>query len=526
MPMPLVELAEVDSTSAHAAQLLRAGRPAPFAVVAERQTGGRGRRGTRWESPAGNLFLTLALPAPHGPAGAQSTLPLKAAVIVARAVRDWLGLRLTLKWPNDLLFAGRKLGGLLLEGSTKGDVAGEVLVGIGLNVALAPDVKGAAYEVTSLAEVLGREVAAADLARRLVAAFERDWDGLETADVPEAFEAFSVGVGQPWRGLDPDDAALLRAEPVRIDGSLPLAPLGSASDPIVLSSIDHLFEWAYQDRPESSGAAPLLIADIGNTTVKLAAYGAARDAAPEQAFVVAHRVGTSEAGDAGELRAALATLKEHAPARGWPLFYASVNPLAAQQLKDAARACGLEPVAIPKRPVRRWGAGYRLAELGADRLAAIEGALASLAPSARRHDSCLVVVACGTALTVDAVRADGEHLGGIIAPGLRTGLRALHEATGLLPDVPLGEPAAALALGHGTHQALAAGALHAAVGCVRSIESLALATPGIETSAILLTGGDAPQLAGALAAPVDPLLILRGLQAMALGGLAPAGARP
>lgn len=124
---------EVDSTNS---ALLR--EPAPddgvAVLLAETQQAGRGRRGRVWVSPlARHLYLSLCWRAPHGLA-ALAGLSVVVGVVVAEVLRD-LGLaRVGLKWPNDLLLDGAKLGGILVE--TAGPARGplQVVLGLGLNV--------------------------------------------------------------------------------------------------------------------------------------------------------------------------------------------------------------------------------------------------------------------------------------------------------------------------------------------------------------------------------------------------------
>lgn len=126
-------LDEVGSTNAH---LLAAGPPPPggHAVLAERQTAGRGRQGRTWLAPVGgSLCLSLALPWPQGPASAAG-LPLVAGAAVAEALEQSGVSGLALKWPNDLLFGGAKLGGLLLEFASGGQDF--LVLGLGLNLRL------------------------------------------------------------------------------------------------------------------------------------------------------------------------------------------------------------------------------------------------------------------------------------------------------------------------------------------------------------------------------------------------------
>ena len=108
-------------------------------VTAESQTAGRGTRGRPWHSPLGNVYLTVAIHRRHLPPERLKLFPLETGLALWEAVAPLLrpearrGLRL--KWPNDLLWEGRKTAGMLLEAA-----ADHVFVGVGVNVAEAPEV--------------------------------------------------------------------------------------------------------------------------------------------------------------------------------------------------------------------------------------------------------------------------------------------------------------------------------------------------------------------------------------------------
>lgn len=120
---------EVDSTNKVAADAARAGRDGGLVVIADSQTGGRGRLGRTWLSPprAGLTLSMLLRPAP--PVASWPCLISLVAVAAATAITERTEIDVRLKWPNDLLVGGRKLGGLLAE-----VVDGAVVIGIGVNV--------------------------------------------------------------------------------------------------------------------------------------------------------------------------------------------------------------------------------------------------------------------------------------------------------------------------------------------------------------------------------------------------------
>lgn len=129
-------LDSVDSTNAEVLRCAQQGCSSGLVCSAELQTAGRGRRGRQWVSPyASNLYLSVLWEFSQG-AAALEGLSLAVGVAVARALRACDVPAVQLKWPNDVLYAGAKLGGILLEMS--GDAAGScrVVIGVGLNVAM------------------------------------------------------------------------------------------------------------------------------------------------------------------------------------------------------------------------------------------------------------------------------------------------------------------------------------------------------------------------------------------------------
>lgn len=141
----LVEKTETASTNDDARALAAAGAPHGTAVLAKRQTQGRGRAGRSFASPAGGLYLSILL-RPTAPPHHWPLLPLLSGAATASALRE-TGFPVEIKWPNDLIVCGRKLGGILVESRLGADPF--AITGIGLNLhAPPPDVPG----TTALAE--------------------------------------------------------------------------------------------------------------------------------------------------------------------------------------------------------------------------------------------------------------------------------------------------------------------------------------------------------------------------------------
>jgi BirA family biotin operon repressor/biotin-[acetyl-CoA-carboxylase] ligase len=150
-------------------------------VVAEEQTAGRGRRGHTWFSPPGSgLYVSVVLsPSTSAvdPARATTLLTLAAGVAIAEGVEEACGLRVDLKWPNDLQVSRRKLGGILAESSGTGAHAA-VVVGYGLNVLSTAFPQELRDRATSLETELGRAVDRHHLLAETLAALSRRYDDL------------------------------------------------------------------------------------------------------------------------------------------------------------------------------------------------------------------------------------------------------------------------------------------------------------------------------------------------------------
>lgn len=193
----------LDSTNEEVRRQAESGAAEGLAVLAKQQTAGRGRRGRAWDSPPGNLFLSLLLrPQLKG----QRASPAEAATLsflTAVALLEALDLaavpaKLTCKWPNDVLVSGAKIAGILLESRTGPDGAlGWVTVGIGVNLVWHPS--ETPYPVTSLASH-GVTVTPEDFAQWLLARYGYwygRWQAEGFAPVRAAWLSRAQGLGQP-----------------------------------------------------------------------------------------------------------------------------------------------------------------------------------------------------------------------------------------------------------------------------------------------------------------------------------------
>ena len=153
---PILVLDEVESTLDEARRRASASDE-PCWIVALKQTHGRGRRGREWQAPAGNLSLT-GYAFHQGPMAALPQLSFVAALAAHDAAASFCSqptdlAKLLLKWPNDLLFGGRKLAGLLLESGRGFGGRDWVSVSIGMNLIGAPQAETIDLAAATLAEM-------------------------------------------------------------------------------------------------------------------------------------------------------------------------------------------------------------------------------------------------------------------------------------------------------------------------------------------------------------------------------------
>lgn len=169
-------LPRVDSTNAEAMRLAPT-LSGPAWIMARQQVAGRGRRGRGWEMPAGNFAATLVM-RPNGSPADASLYSFVAALALHEALSAVCGptARLAIKWPNDVLLNGGKVAGILLESAGSGGQVAALAVGIGVNLAAAPDaslLEAGAVKAVSVAAETGHRVTPDEFLDLLAPAFAR-----------------------------------------------------------------------------------------------------------------------------------------------------------------------------------------------------------------------------------------------------------------------------------------------------------------------------------------------------------------
>ena len=226
---PIHYFDRVDSTQDVAHRLAAEGAGAGTAVVAVEQSAGRGSRGRSWASERGGLWLSVVW-RPAETSGAEG-LSIRAALALAEALEAAGTPRVAVKWPNDLMLADRKVGGILCEARWTGERLGWVVAGAGINVTnwIPPELAAVACRLGDFGPFLAPELAPSmveslrqagarggPLDASELAAFERrDWlGGRQLASPVPGYAA----------GLAPDGALRIQTA----DGTISLVRTGSA----------------------------------------------------------------------------------------------------------------------------------------------------------------------------------------------------------------------------------------------------------------------------------------------------------
>jgi BirA family biotin operon repressor/biotin-[acetyl-CoA-carboxylase] ligase len=204
----------IDSTNARARDLAVDGR-ANVVVLADAQTGGRGRLDRAWSSPSGGIWLSILI-RPDVPPTQAPAYTLAAAVATTRAVRE-AGVDASIKWPNDVLVGDRKLAGILTEMEGEADRVSWLVVGIGINANVDAADLPTDRPVTTVREEVG-DVDRRELTQSLLAAFHELTVDLQ--QVLPAWRKLSSTLGQRVRVETPGEEIVGDAVDVRFPGSL------------------------------------------------------------------------------------------------------------------------------------------------------------------------------------------------------------------------------------------------------------------------------------------------------------------
>ncbi len=191
----LVCLPEIDSTNARARQLAEQGAADGTVIIADRQSAGRGRLGRRWESPSAvNMYCSILL-RPQIPVQQAPQLTFLSAVAVAETLNHLYQLPAKVKWPNDVLVAGKKIAGLLNEMNAETEQIHFVILGVGVNLNMTVEQfpEELNYPATSVLLETGEKIDRVEFARE----FLQRIDGYYGEFLVEGF----VPIRRRWEAL-------------------------------------------------------------------------------------------------------------------------------------------------------------------------------------------------------------------------------------------------------------------------------------------------------------------------------------
>jgi type III pantothenate kinase len=492
---------EVTSTNDVARAALLDGAPAGSLYRAERQTAGRGRHGNSWHSAPGNLLMSVVL----RPRLVPERVPLVtlAAAVAVRAVLARHGVHAGLKWPNDLMVGGRKVGGILTEGVFEGGTLVGVVVGIGVNVALdVGSLEAPLCDTATSFAYLGRPLPQLDpLAREIARALLDQVEVLEEGKsdrVLASWKADNITLGESVE-LD-QGGHRRRGRAIDLDafGALVVDQDGGRRETVQSGEVRLLG----QPRSDATREGLLLVIDVGNTNTVVGVYEGDRLKAHWR--LQSHR--DISADEHGLLMHQLLAVDRLSPSDIDHVILSCVVPPMISRLETMVRRFfARSPLVV--------GPGIRTGmpilyenprEVGADR---VVNAVAAY----ERHRGGLIVVDFGTATTFDAVSPQGEYLGGAIAPGMAISADALFRNAARLPRVDFVRPERVV--GRNTVASMQAGLLYGYVGLVKEIVERMKRELGFPTR-VFATGG-LSSLIGPEAEVIDEVdehLTLEGLR--------------
>ena len=460
-------LHEHPSSNSYLIAQAKSGSPIHHRIVfVHDQTQGRGRQGRSWQSRIGECLMFSAGWCFSRPPAELGGLTLAAALACCRVLRD-LGVPAQIKWPNDLVIGGEKLGGILTE-TVRCNGQTAVVIGIGINfvqpkaVADAEAVQGSAphIAVSRLTERLLPELADT---------FEQ-FDRAGLAPFLAGYHACHRDQNQPVRLLR-DGQTLLQGTALGVDegGALRIRDAEGMEHHVVSGEI------SLRPLHNQNAAAPddkqgkMLLLDAGNSKLKWAWVENGRiTAADKAAYWNLEPLAHSWQQYGGE----------HVRIIGSAVCGEAKQQAVAEQLGREPEWLGSMPQALGIRNHYR-----RVSEHGADRWFNILG-------SRLFTEHACVVVSCGTAVTIDALTADNHYLGGSIMPGFNLMKEAMAQHTANL-NRPAGR---AYPFGTTTANAMAGGMLDAICGAVLLMHTrLQQKHPG-QTVAVIITGGGAAKV--------------------------------
>ncbi len=240
---PLIHIGETDSTNDCLARLCEKGRQSEFTVVrADFQTAGKGQRGNRWEAERGkNLLFSFVMYPAFLEARAQFALSQAVALSVKEALEEQAE-GLSVKWPNDLYWQEKKLGGILMENDLAGMHVGRCIAGIGLNVNQ-ERFAGDAPNPVSLRQITGREQDIRPLLGRIIRRMQTYYLALQRGETEPVASRYREALFRKeglHRYRDAGGEFVARMAGVEADGHLLLKDVGGQTRKYAFKEVEYI----------------------------------------------------------------------------------------------------------------------------------------------------------------------------------------------------------------------------------------------------------------------------------------------
>lgn len=198
---------ETGSTNDEIRRLADEGTLEGLLVLAEYQTGGKGRRGRSWVTPAGSAIAVSLLLRPEIEPQYASMITLIMGLAVAEGIREYTNLQAQIKWPNDVVINGKKVCGILTEMKMNGPEIAYVVVGTGINTGIDEFPEELQNTAASLHKLTGKEISRPELLAVCMERFEYYYGQfLQTCDLSQMMDTYNellAGKNGQVRVLEP-----------------------------------------------------------------------------------------------------------------------------------------------------------------------------------------------------------------------------------------------------------------------------------------------------------------------------------
>lgn len=217
---PFLWLDEIDSTNEELKRMAAADAVHGTVLLADYQTGGKGRRGRTWDSPKGdNIYLSILLRPELKPSEA-SMLTLIGALAVADSIEETTGSSCQIKWPNDLVLDSKKVCGILTEMSTGVDGIHYIIVGIGINVNRSIFPEEIAHMASSIDKGQGRDAIVASLLFRFEEKYNLFLEHKNLAPFLDEYNGRLAGIGRQVQILSGGEGVVRTSHGIDEEGAL------------------------------------------------------------------------------------------------------------------------------------------------------------------------------------------------------------------------------------------------------------------------------------------------------------------